>query len=128
MRVWLVVSILVLSAAAADAETPSPRIGLVTCESWLSNPAYQRDGEIWIYGFWDGLVQGLGISGRIGQIPNLDLMLDDVRRNCKNKPAETARWSKAKVTGRDDDCAGADQQSSNDHRWLGGSACPIQIC
>ena len=49
--------IFALSSATAEAETPSLRIGLVTCELWLSNPAYARDGENWVYGFWDGLVE-----------------------------------------------------------------------
>jgi len=84
--VALVAGAMLLSSAGADAETARSRIGLITCESWLSNPAYARDGEHWIYGFWDGLVQGLGYSNRIGQIPDSDLMLDDVRSSCKDKP------------------------------------------
>ena len=85
----LVAVVIAVGSAPADAQTPAPRIGLVTCESWLSNPAYARDGKNWIYGFWDGLVQGLGHPNRIGQLPNLDLMLDDVRSNCRTKPSST---------------------------------------
>jgi hypothetical protein len=81
--------VMAMSPATAEAQTPNPRIGLVTCASWLSNPAQARDGENWLYGFWDGLVQGLGHPNRIGQLPNLDLMLDDVRSNCKGKPSST---------------------------------------
>ena len=81
--------IFTLSSTAAEAETPGSRIGLVTCELWLSDPAYARDGENWVYGFWDGLVQGLGHPSRIGQLPNVDLMFDDVRSNCKNKSTST---------------------------------------
>jgi hypothetical protein len=81
--------IFTLSSTTGDAETSNSRIGLVKCEAWLANPASTRDGENWIYGFWDGLVQGLGYANRIGQIPYLDLMWDDVRRNCKDKPSST---------------------------------------
>jgi len=77
------------SSNAAEAEMPTSRTGLVLCEQWLSNPGHARHGEIWIYGFWDGLVQGLGYSGRVGQIPNSDVMLDDVRSDCKDKPRST---------------------------------------
>lgn len=77
------------SATAAKAETPTSRAGLVTCKQWLSNPASVRDGEIWIYGFWDGIVQGFGHPDRIGQIPHSDLMLDDVRNTCKDRPLST---------------------------------------
>ena len=89
MRVWLVALIAVMSPNLAVAATPDFRIGLVTCELWLSNPGIARDGENWAYGFWDGLVQGLGNTGRVGQLPNLDLMLDDVRSNCRSKPSAT---------------------------------------
>ena len=82
-------AVFALSSFTAGAQTPNPRIGLVTCEAWLSNPAYARDGENWVYGLWDGLIQGLGHSNRIGQLPNLDLMLDDVRSNCRGKPSST---------------------------------------
>jgi hypothetical protein len=81
--------IFMLNPTIAEAETPSLKIGLVTCDAWLSNPGYARDGENWVYGFWDGLVQGLGHPNRIGQLPNLDLMLDDVRSNCRGKPSST---------------------------------------
>ena len=92
MWAWPVALIVVLSstvAEAAEASPPDPRIGLVTCEKWLSDAAYRRDGENWVYGFWDGYLQGLGHPGHIGQLPNLDLMLDDVRSNCRDKPSST---------------------------------------
>jgi hypothetical protein len=89
MRTSLVALFLAFSTTAGVAAPQSVRIGLVTCETWLSDPAYARDGENWVYGFWDGLVQGLGDSGQIGQLPNLDLMLDDVRNNCRDKPSST---------------------------------------
>jgi hypothetical protein len=95
MRAWLVVLIFVLGSTTAEAQTPSGQIGLVTCQSWLSNPAAARDGENWVYGFWDGLVHGLGHPERIGQLPNLHLMLDDVRKNCKDKPLATLATSAA---------------------------------
>ena len=82
-------TIFATSSTTAGAQTPNPQIGLVTCEAWLSNPADARNGENWVYGFWDGLIQGLGHSNRIGQLPNLDLMLDDVRSNCRGKPSST---------------------------------------
>ena len=81
--------IFALSSATGGAETPGSRIGLVKCEAWLANPASARDGENWIHGFWDGLVQGLGYVNRVGQIPYPDVMLDDVRKTCKDKPSST---------------------------------------
>ena len=81
--------IFALSSATGGAETPGSRIGLIKCEAWLANPASARDGENWIHGFWDGLVQGLGYVNRVGQIPYSDAMLDDVRKTCKDKPSST---------------------------------------
>jgi hypothetical protein len=81
--------IFALSSTTVDAESSNSRLGLVKCEAWLANPTTTRDGENWVYGFWDGLVQGLGYANRIAQIPNLDLMWEDVRKNCKDKPAST---------------------------------------
>jgi hypothetical protein len=81
--------IFTLGSTAGNAETPGFQLGLVKCEAWLANPAAARDGENWIHGFWDGLVQGLGYVNRIGQIPYSDVMLDDVRKTCKDKPSST---------------------------------------
>jgi hypothetical protein len=81
--------IFALSSTTGDAETPGVQLGLVKCGAWLSSPASARDGENWIHGFWDGLVQGLGYVNRVGQIPYPDVMLDDVRKTCKDRPSST---------------------------------------
>ena len=81
--------IFTLSSTTGDAETSGAQLGLVKCQAWLANPAATRDGEKWIHGFWDGLVQGLGYVNRVGQIPYSDVMLDDVRKTCKDKPSST---------------------------------------
>jgi len=81
--------IFALSSTTGDAEPSGSQLGLVKCQAWLANPASTRDGENWIQGFWDGLVQGLGYVNRIGQIPYPDVMLDDVRKTCKDKPSST---------------------------------------
>src|SRR5258708_7804539 len=100
MRAWPAALVFVLSAAVARAESPNLYMtGRVTCETWLSNPANERDGENWVYGFWDGLVQSLALGhpGYVGELPNVDLMLDDVRSNCKEKPFSTLAESASRT-------------------------------
>jgi hypothetical protein len=83
---------LALSAASASAQTPEDivaNMGLSTCAIWLSTPAHERDGQIWLYGFWSGLNHAGPPQINLGPSADLDLLIAEMHRICQKDPTSS---------------------------------------
>ena len=62
-----------------------------SCATWLSTPAYENQGRIWLFGFCTGLNNQMaseGTSGETGKSTDGLGIVGEVKKACKEHPSD----------------------------------------
>jgi hypothetical protein len=81
-----------VNAAAAQGKSSLVLgIGRMSCAHWQSSPPRQREGAIWIFGYWSGINHvGETTSGRlVGQHTDSEGIVAEVKKVCEAQPSMT---------------------------------------
>jgi hypothetical protein len=78
---------LALCGSARAEEAQIRGIGASSCALWLSNAINERDGEMWITGFWSGLNLYSNTNRRVGQTVDAAGLIGEVRKVCGERPS-----------------------------------------
>lgn len=62
-------------------------IGRSSCASWLSTPAKEAEGTVWVLGFWTGANAFSEGSGSVGSTTDAEGILALVKRRCAADPS-----------------------------------------
>lgn len=65
--------------------------GAITCGLSLNTKNSQTGYEGWIMGYWSGLNDGVDKAGRIGASTENNIIIDEVRQECRAFPPHSLR-------------------------------------
>ena len=62
-------------------------IGLSSCAHWQSTPSRQREGAIWIYGYWSAANHIADTQRQTGRHTDADGIVGEVKKVCDTRPS-----------------------------------------
>jgi hypothetical protein len=71
-------------------------IGRMSCAHWESTQAHQREGTIWVYGFWTGLNYVAAASDQTQANIDVAAIVAQVEKTCARQTSQTlasAAWT-----------------------------------
>lgn len=85
--VALVCTILPLSTHSQGVPMNIFGIGTRSCATWLSTPAKENEGEIWIYGAWSGINFKNSENHTVGNTTDSNGIVAEVIEVCRREPS-----------------------------------------
>jgi hypothetical protein len=72
--------------------------GTVRCATWLSNPTFEEQGELWILGYWSGM-NVFHEDRMVGHQVDPEDIFGEVRKICILRPTEALALAVREVYG-----------------------------
>jgi hypothetical protein len=61
--------------------------GFKSCAHTLSNPALERDGSEWSFGYWSGLNAANTSGGHVGEKSDIEAIWGEIKKICEAEPS-----------------------------------------